>query len=103
MPTISRPDAVSRMSAEIETFGRDDLIEVHNELFPEAPRSDADSNHDADELITGIRAHIQSGLADEEIADLWNVVFPDDRNVWYDSENQSLHVNGEPEYVETVD
>jgi hypothetical protein len=99
MATITRSAAVSRMSAEIETFNRDDLVEVYNELFPETPRT-AD---DADDLITGIRKHIQSGLADEEIADLWNVVFPKDRNVWYDGENQSLHVNEEPEFVDSAD
>lgn len=102
---MTRTEAISRMSAEIETFDRDDLVEVHNELFPESPRSADDASLDVGELLAEIRTQIQSesGLADEEIADLWNVVFPKDRNVWYDGENQSLHVNEEPEYVETVD
>lgn len=103
MATMTRPEAVSKMSTEIEKFGRDDLVEVHNELFPETPQTADDANLDAHELISGVRTYLQSGLADEEIPDLWNVVFPEDRNVWYDSENQSLHVNEEPEYVGTVD
>ena len=36
-----------------------------------------------------------SGLEAEEIVDLWNVVFPEDRNVWYDEEAKTIHFNEE--------
>ena len=39
--------------------------------------------------------HVRSGLEAEEIVDLWNVVFPDDRNVWYDEEDDKIHYNEE--------
>lgn len=103
MPTITRTEAVSRMSAAIKASGSDDLVEVHNELFPEAPHSADETNLDVNELMTGIRSRIQSGLATEEIVDLWNVVFPGDRNVWYDDETDSVHFNEEPEYVESTE
>ncbi len=28
--------------------------------------------------------------------DLWHVVFPKDRNIWYDEEEKVIHVNGDP-------
>ena len=39
--------------------------------------------------------HIRDGLAAEEIVDLWNVVFPDDCNVWYNEETKAIHYNEE--------
>jgi hypothetical protein len=34
MPMVTKDQAVERISTEIEQFSRDDLVEVHNELFP---------------------------------------------------------------------
>lgn len=99
MPAITRNEAVSRISGEIERSASDDLVEIHNELFPDAA-SLADED---DQLIGAIRDRIQAGLEVEEIVDLWNIVFPKDRNVWYDDENESLHFNEEPEYVESTE
>jgi hypothetical protein len=58
---------------------------------------------DCEELTAGIMNRIQNGLEDEEIVDLWNVVFPKDRNVWYDDETERVHFNEEPEHVESTD
>ena len=33
--------------------------------------------------------------AAEEIVDLWNVLFPADRNVWYDEQEDKIHYNEE--------
>ena len=41
------------------------------------------------------RAVIPGGLEAEEIVGLWNVVFPEDRNVWYDDETKAIHFNEE--------
>jgi len=38
---------------------------------------------------------LTSHLDAEEIVDLWNVVFPQDRNVWYDEEAKAIHYNEE--------
>ncbi|MHC5541359.1 hypothetical protein ACYOEI_24320 [Singulisphaera rosea] len=39
--------------------------------------------------------HIRDGLEAEEIVDLWNVVFPTDRHVWYDEGSRVIHYNEE--------
>ena len=44
---------------------------------------------------TDLALHIRSGLEAEEIVDLWNVVFPGDRNVWYNEEDDEIHYNEE--------
>ncbi len=46
-------------------------------------------------VASEIARHIRSGLEAEEIVDLWNVVFPEDRNVWYDEEAKSILFNEE--------
>jgi hypothetical protein len=64
------------------------LPEIYAELFPERPAATAPSAAD-------LAQHIRDGLEAEEIVDLWNVVFPADRNVWYDEEDETIHYNGE--------
>ena len=99
MSAVSKDQAVQRMSTEIKQFACDDLVEVHNELLPDAPQSMDDREVDCEKLTTGIIDRILSGLEVEEIVDLWNVVFPKDRNVWYDDETETVHFNEEPEHV----
>lgn len=91
MSAITKEQAVQRISAEIERFGRDDLVETHNELFPDAPPGSAET--DETRLIAAIRDHIRRGLEIEELVDLWHVVFPKDRNVWYDVDNDVMRTN----------
>jgi hypothetical protein len=78
-----------------------DLVEAFNELRPDSPRSSDDPAIDKDELVRVLSGQINAGLEVEELVDLWNVIFPQDRNVWYDEETDALHVNEEPEHVET--
>ncbi len=103
MPVITKDQAVERISTEITQFACDDLVEVHNELFPDSPESTDGGQVDCDRLLAGITSHIEGGLEVEEIVDLWNVVFPKDRNVWYDEETESIHFNEEPAEVESTD
>ena len=103
MSMVTKDQAIERISTEIGQFECDDLVEVHNELFPDTPRSIDGGEVDCEKLIAGIMNHIQSGLESEEIVDLWNVVFPKDRNVWYDDETDAVHFNAEPEQVESTE
>ncbi len=69
-------------------------MEIYSELFPErsSPTSPPASE---------IARQIRGGLEAEEIVDLWNVVFPEDRNVWYDEEEKSVCYNeGQIRYAE---
>ncbi len=103
MSKISVSVAVQRLSTEIAKFSWDDVIETHNELFPFEPLSVDGESKDVEEVRRKITRRIAEGLEAEEIIDLWNVVFPSDRNVWFDEENECVRFNEEPQQVESSD
>ena len=69
----------------------DDLLQVYNELFPEEPASESRASGDVALLFEPIVEHIRHGLEPEEVVDLWNVVFPRDRAIYFDEEDKLLH------------
>lgn len=88
MPALSTDEATERLARGVEKARPTVLAEIRAELFPEAPGAAAQS-------ASGLARHIRDGLAAEELVDLWNVVFPEDRNVWYDEEDEKIHYNEE--------
>jgi len=84
MPALSKEQATERLAEAIEKARATALSEIFSELFPE--RSAAEIPNPSD-----LAGHVREGLEWEEIVDLWNVVFPKDRNVWYDEEDDKLH------------
>lgn len=101
MPVIPKKEATQKILDEVKRLQTYDLVEAFNELQPGSPKSSDDTTIDKDELVQTISSQINAGLEVEELIDLWNVVFPQDRNVWYDEETDALHVNAEPEHIET--
>jgi hypothetical protein len=94
MPALSINDATERLAKGVENAKSTALSEIGAELFPEGPRVLAPS-------AAGLARHVRSGLEAEELVDLWNVVFPEDRNVWYDEGDERIHYNEEsPGYAE---
>ena len=89
MATITRQEAVTRLTRAVEEAEGADLVEFHNELFPADPLSEDDADLDA--VLAKVVRHIKNGLEIEEIIDLWNVVFPGHRNVWFDEEEGLIH------------
>lgn len=101
MVSIPRNQAVSVLRENVEDkLGEDDLIEVYNELFPEAPAGKGNGN--GSRLRDRIIKHIEEGLESEEIADLWNVVFPEHREVLFDEETDSLEYSDAVETSEEL-
>ncbi len=88
MPALSRAKAAEKLARGVERAKASDLPEIYSELFPERPSP-------APPVASEIAKQIRSGLEAEEIVDLWNVVFPEDRNVWYDEEAKAIHFNEE--------
>jgi hypothetical protein len=86
MPVLSTDEATERLAKMVGNAKPTDLDEIYAELFPEKPPVAAPSAAD-------LAQHVRSGLEAEEIVDLWNVVFPADRNVWYDEEDGKIHYN----------
>lgn len=85
MPSVSMDEAAERLAVGVEAARPGDLGEIYAELFPEKP---APVPPAAD-----IARHVRSGLAAEELVDLWNVLFPRDRDVRYDDETKTIHYN----------
>ena len=92
MPAIPKNEAVERLAKAVEKASSADLVEIYAELNPEKPRLDADSMNAAF-LAKEIAAHIREGIEPEEVVDLWNVVFPTDRDVYYNEEDGTLRYN----------
>ena len=88
MPGLSKAEAAERLAARVERAKPSQLPEIYAELFPESAPA-------APPIASEIARHIRGGLEAEEIVDLWNVVFPEDRNVWYDDETKAIHFNEE--------
>ncbi|HEX5244855.1 MAG TPA: hypothetical protein VFW23_16480 [Tepidisphaeraceae bacterium] len=88
MPALTKEQATEKLAQDVEQARLAALSEIYAELFPEQPAVRIPS---ASELAQRIRA----GLEWEEIVDLWNVVFPKDRNVWYDEEDDRIHYDEE--------
>lgn len=88
MPVLSRNAATERLATDVERARPSDLPEIYAELFPEGPRGTTP-------VASEIARLIRSGIEAEEIVDLWNVVFPEDHNVWYDEEDRAIHFNEE--------
>jgi hypothetical protein len=88
MPALPKKQAIEKLAGVVEKAKPTALAEIYAELFPEKLAATPPS---ASELAR----HIRTGLEAEEIVDLWNVVFPADRNVWYDEEENEVHYNEE--------
>jgi hypothetical protein len=88
MPALSKNQAAERLAEVVEKAKATALAEIYAELFPEQPAV-------APPCASDLARHIRSGLEAEEIVDLWNVVFPQDRNVWYDEHGNEIHYNEE--------
>jgi hypothetical protein len=92
MSAIPMKEAVERLAKAVEKASSDDLAQIYTELHPENPLPDVTGTK-AQQLAKDLAAHIRAGIEPEEVVDLWNVVFPADRNVCYDEEDDVLRHN----------
>jgi hypothetical protein len=88
MRALTKNQAVEKLAEVVENAKATALPEISSELFPETPTAAVLSAAD-------LARHVRSGLEAEEIVDLWNVLFPADRNVWYDEEEEKVRYNEE--------
>lgn len=88
MPALSTNEAAERLAKVVEKAKPTALAEIYDELFPEKPVAALPS-------AAHLAQHIRNGLEAEEIVDLWHVVFPADRNVWYNEEDDEIRYNEE--------
>lgn len=91
MPTITRDRAVHLLTGAVQKAHPDDLAEIYNELFPEEPTTEGEARKAPGTLVQRVVDHINNGLEVEEILDLWNVIFPEHHDVWFDEEGDTFH------------
>ena len=91
MATITKQQAVDRLTPAVSEARPDDLVEIYNELFPGNPATEDEANTNPSALLEKIVAHIDNGLEVQEILDLWHVIFPKHRRVWFDEDECLLH------------
>jgi hypothetical protein len=96
MPVLSRDKAIELLTKAVEEdLHADDLLQVHNELFPDDPMTEAEIYDDVTPATESIVSYINSDLAVEDLLDLWNLIYPKHRNIWYDELAEKFHYNGE--------
>jgi hypothetical protein len=94
MPDVNCHEAGERLALAIQTASPGTLREIASDLLPE---SHAEPARLADELAATVRR----GVEPELLVDLWNVVFPEDHDVWFNEETNELHY--ESGLVESAD
>jgi hypothetical protein len=99
MPVVTQDKALELLTNEVEKFGADELLEVYNEVFPDDPYTLEEAREDATPLIKRLADRINSGLGIAEIIDLWAVICPRHRNVWYDEVEERIHYSEGAEAV----
>ena len=99
MPTLAKRDAVEKLIQTARGMGRDDLLDFHNELFPEDQLGELDQQNSCTAVRQEVLDYLARGLEVEEILDLWNVAFPEAWNVSYDDETETLQYLVEPEAI----
>jgi hypothetical protein len=99
MPTLARREAIEKLTQAVQGMSHDDLLDFHNELFPEEPESELGPNDRANAVRKKVTDSLGRGLEVEEILDLWNVAFPEAWNVSYDDETDTIRYLKEPESI----
>jgi hypothetical protein len=61
MPEAARDRALELMTEQVKRFDVDELLEVHNELFPDEAYTQEEAHKDPGPLIKRLVDHIHSG------------------------------------------
>jgi hypothetical protein len=103
MPKLSRSEAVEKLSQVVRGMSVDDLLDFHDELFPEEPKLKAEAQPDIEPIRRRALEYLGRGIEVEELLDLWNVAIPESWNVTYDDESDEIEYSVEPEAVQQAD
>jgi len=96
MPALTKDHVIELLTNAVEEdLHADDLLQVHNELFPNGPVNENEVHDDVAPATESIVSYINSDLAVEDLLDLWNLIYPKHRHVWYDEQAEKFHYNEE--------
>ena len=84
MPYVSCSDAGERIAKAIETAKAGVLREIAVDLLSMAAG-------DAAGVSRNLATVVRQGVEPELLVELWNVLFPEDHDVWFNEETNEIH------------
>ena len=84
MPSITPGEAAETLARALEKAKPSHIGDFYSELFPDKPAVSPPT-------AEGLARHVRDGIEPEELVDLWNVVYPEHRNVHYDEDTNRIH------------
>ena len=90
MSSLSTREATEKLIQIVEGMNTDDLLDFHNELFPQERKLELSHTDAGASDRRKILEYIHDGLEIEELLDLWNVAFPGSQDLSYDEETQTI-------------
>lgn len=84
MPDLTYSAAAERIALAIPTVGPNTLREIVSDLL-------TDTRAEPSRLAAELAAVVRRGIEPELLVELWNVVFPEDHDVWFNEETNELH------------
>jgi hypothetical protein len=98
MKEVPLDQALKMLTKEVaEDLPLDEVVEVHNELFPDHAVPELNPHQDKAPLVKRIIDHINGGREPEEVRDLWSLIFTKHRRIWYNEEENTIN------YIEDFD
>jgi len=95
MPALKRNQVIDLLTRAVkQDLNADDLLQVHKELFLDNSLNQEEF-YDDDARTAEILEYINGDLAVEDLIDLWNLIYPKHRHVWYDEQAEKFHYNEE--------
>jgi hypothetical protein len=100
--TIARPIEV--LTKEVnEHLPADEIQEVYNEWFPRGDVGRTDASPEATKRrIEQFVAYLHGDRYEDEITELWKLIFIKHRDVWYNEEDEVLNYEAKPTPYSTV-
>jgi hypothetical protein len=99
---VTRDQAIELLTRQVqEKLPNDELVEIYNEVFRYKPATEQEARRNSGSLAEQLVAYLNSGLGMDEIVDLWRLILPAHRNIWYNEEEEQIHYNEESETVPT--
>jgi hypothetical protein len=92
MPVLTRDKVIELLTKAVEEdLHADDLMQIHNELFPDDPVTEKEVCDAVTPARENILSYLTSDLAVEDLLDLWKLIYPKHRRVWYDEQAEKFH------------
>lgn len=90
MPAVTKDEAVALLTRALESeFGPDEVLEIYNELYRDAPATEEEARADPARLAGRIVADLRRAPP-EEVVGMWWTILPGYRDLWYDVDDDVI-------------